>query len=86
MFEELIEEYKKLPSDSRREKIIEELKLVVALLELLCDKKDIKYQDLTVDELLNSKDEDKFLEIAYSYITILKETLGSYVMEIEKNS
>lgn len=86
MFEELIEEYKKLPSDSRREKIIEELKLVVALLELLCDKKDIKYQDLTIDELLNSKDEDKFLEIAYSYITALKETLGSYVMETEKDS
>lgn len=84
MFENLLEQYQKLPVDSKREKNIEELKLVVAMLQLLCDKKHIKYQDINLVDIDSFENESEYLDTIYTYVTALKEQLGSYVIEMEK--
>lgn len=84
MFENLLEQYQKLPVDSKREKNIEELKLVVAMLQLLCDKKHIKYPDINLVDIDAFENESEYLDTIYTYITALKEQLGSYILEIEK--
>ncbi len=84
MFENLLEQYQKLPVDSKREKNIEELKLVVAMLQLLCDKKHIKYPDINLVDIDAFENESEYLDTIYTYVTALKEQLGSYVLEIEK--
>ena len=86
MFENLLEQYQKLPIDSKREKNIEEMKLVLAMLQLLCEKRNIKYQEIKVPEETAFNDEDDYLDSMYTYITAIKEELGSYVLEIEKNN
>ena len=84
MFENLLEQYQKLPIDSKREKNIEELKLVVAMLQLLCDKKHIKYPDINLVDIDSFENESEYLDTIYTYLTALKEQLGSYVIEMEK--
>lgn len=84
MFENLLEQYQKLPIDSKREKNIEELKLVVAMLQLLCDKKHIKYPDINLVDIDSFENESEYLDTIYTYVTALKEQLGSYVIEMEK--
>ncbi|MBQ7104977.1 MAG: hypothetical protein IJN90_03895 [Bacilli bacterium] len=84
MFEELLQQYQKLPIDSKREKNIEELKLVVAMLQLLCDHKKIKYEDINIVDTNSFQNESEYLNIIYTYVTALKEQLGSYVLEVEK--
>ena len=84
MFENLLEQYQKLPVDSKREKNIEELKLVVAMLQLLCDKKHIKYPDINLVDIDAFENESEYLDTIYTYVTALKEQLGSYVIEMEK--
>jgi len=85
VFENLLEQYQKLPIDSKREKNIEELKLVLAMLQLLCDKRNLKYQEIKVSDQTTFRDEDDYLDDIYTYITAIKEELGSYVLEIEKD-
>lgn len=84
MFEELLEQYQKLPIESKREKNIEELKLIIAMLQLLCEHKKIKYEEINIIDINNIKNESEYLNIIYTYITSLKEQLGSYVLEVEK--
>ena len=84
MFEELLEEYKKLSIDSKKEKNIEEFKLVIAMLELLCDRKNIKYNKVAIDELVDLKNDNEYLSLIYTYITALKEEIGSYILDSEK--
>ena len=84
MFDELLEEYKKLSIDSKKEKNIEELKLVVAMLQLLCDRNGIKYENIRIDNLTNIKNDHEYLSLIYTYITVLKEELGSYILDVEK--
>jgi hypothetical protein len=86
MFEELLKEYQKLPIDSKRDKNIEEVKLVVAMLQLLCEKKQIKHDEIDIPELTNIEDENEYLDLMYIYITRLKEELGSYVIYSENNN
>lgn len=86
MFENLLEQYQKLPIDSKREKNIEELKLILAMLQLLCDKRNLKYQEIKISDQTSFQDEDEYLDSIYTYITALKEELGSYVLEIEKDN
>ncbi|MBE6151310.1 MAG: hypothetical protein E7162_05825 [Firmicutes bacterium] len=86
MFEELLKEYQKLPIDSKRDKNIEEVKLVVAMLQLLCEKKQIKHDEIDIPELTNIEDENEYLDLMYIYITRLKEELGSYVLYSENNN
>ena len=70
MFEELLKEYQKLPIDSKRDKNIEEVKLVVAMLQLLCEKKQIKHDEIDIPELTNIEDENEYLDLMYIYIRI----------------
>ena len=84
MFEELLEQYQKLPIESKREKNIEELKLIIAMLQLLCEHKKIKYEEINIIDINNIQNESEYLNIIYTYITSLKEQLGSYVLEVEK--
>ncbi len=84
MFEELIKAYDNLPINSKREKTKEELKLVLATLELLCDNHGIKYDKKVIDDT-NITSESDYEDIIYSYITLIKERLGSYILnDIER--
>ena len=85
MFEELLKEYQKLPIDSKRDKNIEEVKLVVAMLQLLCEKKQIKHDEIDIPNLKGVEDENEYLDLMYIYLTRLKEELGSYVMYNEND-
>jgi hypothetical protein len=80
MFEELIKAYDNLPINSKREKTREELKLVLATLELLCDREGIEYEKKAIDDT-NITSESDYEDIIYSYITLIKERLGSYVLK-----
>lgn len=86
MFEGLLKEYQKLPIDSKRDKNIEEVKLVVAMLQLLCEKKQIKHDEIDIPNLNNIEDENEYLDLMYIYLTRLKEELGSYVLYNEKDN
>lgn len=86
MFEELLEQYQKLPIDSKREKNIEELKLIIAMLQLLCDRRKIKYDEIVTMDINKFQNESEYLDTIYTYITTLKEQLGSYVLDIEKDN
>ena len=84
MFEELIKTYDNLPINSKREKNLEELKLVLAMLELLCDRENIKYEKKVIEDVSISSESD-YENIVYSYVTLIKERLGSYVLnDIER--
>ena len=79
MFEELIKAYDNLPINSKREKTREELKLVLATLELLCDKNNIKYDKKQIEDN-NITSESDYENVIYAYITLIKERLGSYII------
>jgi hypothetical protein len=84
MFEDLLKEYQKLPLDSKRDKNLEEVKLVVAMLQLLCEKKNIKHDEIDIPDINNLEDENEYLNLMYIYLTRLKEELGNYVLYNEK--
>jgi len=86
MFDELFEDYKKLSIISKREKNIEEIKLVVAILQLLCDRKGLTHEEIKILDEEELEDEDKYLNLMYNYITSLKEDLGSYIINIENSN
>ena len=54
------------------------------MLQLLCDKKHIKYPDINLVDIDAFENESEYLDTIYTYITALKEQLGSYVIEMEK--
>ena len=86
MFEELLEEYKKLTLDSKREKNVEEIKLVLAMLQLLCERRKINHPNLKIIDLENYYDENDYLDLMHTYIITLKEELGSYVLHTESDN
>lgn len=81
MFEDLMASYKLLDNNDKRQKNIEELKLMIALLENLCRENNIQYRPIKSKEILDinngNESESDYLEALFVYIEYLKEVLGS---------
>ena len=79
MFENVMENYKKLSLKDKREANIYEIKKLAALLEQLCIENHISYREIKSNEVLesNSASEVDYLEAQYVYISYLKEVLGA---------
>ncbi len=82
MYEELIKSFSNLSLENKKEKNIEELKLISATLELLCDQKNIKYKKNTTNYSIEN--EDDFQNYLYGELVAIKEELGAYIIENEK--
>ena len=83
MFTEVIDNYKKLSISDKRQEIVNELKLMVAVFEKLCNDNNIQYRKIKSREILDLKNgnetESDYLEAIFVYIEYLKEVLGSYL-------
>ena len=78
MFDELMESYKKLSLNGKREANLTEIKKLVAILVSLCEENNIDYRDVKSNEINDALTlEDDYLEAQYVYITYLKEVVGA---------
>jgi len=81
MFENLIENYKLMSKSDKRQEIINELKLMIAVFDKMCEEKGINSINIQSREILDLKNgeepEDDFLEATFVYVEYLKEILGS---------
>lgn len=82
MFDEYINQFKRLSLHEKRDKIIDSLKLMIVILEKMCVDNNIPYREVKSKEILvlNDEDcsEDDYLEALFVYVEYLKEVLGSY--------
>lgn len=82
MFEKLMDDFKIKLLKEKREKIIEELKLMIIVLKKVCDDNNIVYQEIKSREIIvlenPSCSEDDYLEALFVYVELLKVYLGSY--------
>lgn len=89
MFEQVVNDYKKLDLNKKRTKLIDELKVMIAVLEKICIDNKIEYREIKSKEILDlNKDnvsEEDYLEALFVYVEYLKEVLGSCFLEIVGN-
>ena len=82
-------DYKILDLNGKRDKLINELKVMIVVLEKICIDNKIKYREIKSKEILDlNKDnvsEEDYLEALFVYVEYLKEVLGSYFLEIVGN-
>jgi hypothetical protein len=87
MFEEVMENYKRMATSDKREMLISELKLMVAIFEKMCEDNSIEYRKIQSNEILDlnsgKETEDDYLEAAFVYVEYLKEVLGSLFDRIQ---
>lgn len=85
MFEDLIENYKLLSTQDKRQEILKEVKLMVAVFEKMCADKKIEYRMINSKEILDlnggTEAEDDYLEALFVYVEFLKEVSGSLLAE-----
>lgn len=85
MLEDLIENYKLLSTQDKRQEILNEVKLMVAVFEKMCTDKKIEYRKINSREILDLKNgtesEDDYLEALFVYVEFLKEVSGSLLAE-----
>lgn len=83
MFEQVIENYKRMSIPDKRQENLKELKIMVAILEKLCVDYNIPYREIKSPEILDLdngyESEDDYLEATFVYIEYLKEVLGGYL-------
>lgn len=87
MFEDLIESYKLLPTNEKRKKLLDEIKIMIAISEQLGEEKGITHREINSKEILDVNDgqelEDDYLEALFVYIEYLKESMGSLIVGLE---
>ena len=87
MFEEVMENYKRMATSDKREMLISELKLMVAIFEKMCEDNNIEYRKIQSKEILDlnngNETEDDYLEATFVYVEYLKEVLGSLFDRIQ---
>ena len=79
MFEELINSYKALPLKEKKNKLMFEVKTLIAILKNICVEENIKHQELKSKEILDIKNgeesENDYLEAMFVYVEYLKEVV-----------
>jgi len=76
--DKIIEEYKKLPINDKREVLVSQLEEITKVLEIVSKKKKIDYTKFNVKKYKNKDKmlEDDYYDLLFSYITYIKEDLG----------
>lgn len=81
MFDELISSFKALPTDLKRQKLLDEVKYLIAAYERICLENDIEYNKIKSKEILDlnngTESEDDYLEALFVYMQYLKEVSSS---------
>ena len=66
MFEELVESYKALPLPEKRNKLLQEIKVLIATFEQICEEQGFNHNDVKSKEILDldngRESEDDYLE------------------------
>lgn len=75
-FELLMESYKKLPLNVKKDNLIDELKEVIAIYLYLAESNGISVEVLKTKEILNLNTEDDYVEAVYAYFNVLKEIVS----------
>ena len=83
MFDNVVESYKLLSISDKRQEILNELKLLIAVFEKMCIDKGIQYREVKSKEILDldfgNESESDYLEATFVYVEYLKEVLGAYM-------
>lgn len=83
MFNEVIENYKRMSTSDKRQEILNELKLLIAVFEKMCEDNNLQYRKVHSDEILDldsgNETEEDYLEAIFVYVEYLKEVLGSLI-------
>jgi len=87
-FNEYINELKKLPTEEKRNELIDSIKELIAGFEFLADRDNVKLHYLKNKEILDLNkefvSEDDFIEAAIVYVEVAKNIIGEYLgKEIE---
>ena len=81
MFEDLIESYKLLPTKEKRNKLLQEFKLLIAAFEQICEEQNVAVNSIKSREILDLDDgnesEDDYLEALFVYLEYLKEVVST---------
>lgn len=79
-FDELIEKYKKLSLNEKRNNLVKDFKEMIAVYLYLAESNNIPVELLNTKEILDINDknytEDDYLEAIYSYFNVLKEIVS----------
>ncbi len=76
--DKIIEEYKRLPINDKREVLVSQLEEITKVLEIVSKKKKIDYTKFNIKKYKNKDKmlEDDYYDLLFSYITYIKEDLG----------
>lgn len=81
MFEELVNSYKALPIDEKRNKLLLEMKTLVAVFDNICDEQNIPHEEIKSKEILDLNNglesESDYLESLFVYLEYLKEVVSA---------
>lgn len=75
-FELLMESYKKLPLNVKKDNLIDELKEMISIYLYLAESNGISVEVLKTKEILNLNTEDDYVEAVYAYFNVLKEIVS----------
>ena len=83
VFNNYIEEVKKLDTTGKRNELINSIKQLIVIFETLAEKEKIKVHYLMNEEILDLKNEvvseDDFIEAALVYLEVAKNIIGEYL-------
>ena len=81
-FSAYINEFKMQSIDIKREEIINSLKELISIIDIICQREEISVEYLKYDEIKNSKyqnvSEDSFLESCLVYLENLRSIISKY--------
>ena len=84
-FTNYINEFKKQSNNIKREEIVQSLKEIISLLDLVCENAGIDYQYLKSNEIYDlstpGATEDDYLEAYLVYIENIKNIISKYLLE-----
>lgn len=90
IFNEYIEEYKKLDTQEKRNELILYMKEMIAIFKTLAEKDNIELEMLENKEIYDiandNYSEDDFLEAAMVYLGIIQDTMGQYLIKTDKET
>ena len=85
MFEKAVSEFDSLPIKEKQNRITDEIKLMIAIIEKICIERNIDYREIKSKEILALKQEnvteDDYLTALYVYVEYLKEVIGGYLLD-----
>ena len=78
-FNNFIEAYKNLSITEKRLEFIRSLKELIAVFDALAEKDNISLDYVNSSEILDTNEEDDFLEASMVYLEVAKDIIGQYL-------